>query len=51
MDEKIVAIIAIAILGITATIIRLDGYLLAVCVAAIAGLTGFKPPPTGEQGG
>jgi len=44
LDEKIVAIIAITILGGLAIVFTENGYLLAAAIAAIAGLAGFKPP-------
>lgn len=43
MDEKIVAIICITLLGGLAIAFTHNGYILAACVAAIAGLAGFKP--------
>lgn len=41
MDEKIVAIIVIGVLGITALIVNGDTSILAVAIAAIAGLAGW----------
>lgn len=43
MDEKIIAIIAICILGIIGAYFSHNGYLLAGAIAAIAGLAGWKP--------
>jgi len=55
MEDKtalsIVAIICILILDVTALCNGIDGTLLLACVAAIAGLAGYKLKSLTRQGG